>query len=147
LEAVENTFAVAEGGEQAVTLPMVPQPAAPAPVAAPLHSEPPSSPVQVKLAIVSMGIGAAGLITGTVAGILTLSKHSSLAGTCPGGICPAGDKGEVSSYTTVADLSTVAFIVGGVGAALGVTLLFTAPKARELGAYVGPGSIGVIGTF
>jgi hypothetical protein len=99
------------------------------------------------LTFASFGLGAAGLITGSVAGIWVLTKHSSLSSSCQNDVCPSADAGDVSTYRTLANVSTAAFIVAGVGAAAGVTLLLTEPKAKTLGAYLGPASAGVIGTF
>jgi hypothetical protein len=102
---------------------------------------------RTKLGIVSLSIGAAGLITGGVAGILVLQKHSSLSTACYPDGCPVSESGDISSYHTLATLSTVGFIVGGVGAVAGLTLILTAPKASPVTAYVGPLSAGVAGTF
>jgi hypothetical protein len=74
----------------------------------------------VKVAVASFGLGAVGLITGSVAGALVLAKHSSLnGGPCSDGKCPASESGEVSSYRTLANVSSAAFVVAGVGAAAG----------------------------
>jgi hypothetical protein len=146
----ESTFVVVEGAEQTVTMQLDPLPGTAVAVA-------PSSEVQTehttgmsaraKVGIVSLSIGAAGLITGGVAGILVLQKHSSLSTACYPDGCPASESGDISSYHTLATLSTVGFIVGGVGAVAGLTLILTAPKASPVTAYVGPLSAGVSGTF
>lgn len=145
--AAEQTFVVAEGGEQSVTLSMDPLPSdAPLPVAT--AAEPGAgTPLRTELALVSFGIGAAGLITGSVAGILVLTKHSSLSGECAHG-CPGSDSSQLYTYRTLANLSTAAMIVAGVGAAAGVTLLLTGDSnGKPVSAYVGPTSAGVMGTF
>jgi hypothetical protein len=142
----ERMFDVAEGGEQSVTLSMEPLPAAPAAVV--MTSVPETvMPVRTKLAIASLGLGAAGLITGSVAGILVLTKHATLSRECTNG-CPLDDSSELYTYRTLANLSTGAMIVAGVGAAAGVTLLLTGDRgAKPVSAYVGPMSAGVVGTF
>jgi hypothetical protein len=113
---------------------------------------------------VAFGIGGAGLITGAITGGLAMGKHSDLAnsGHCVGMACDDTQQSNLSSYHTVATISTVGFIVGGVGVAAGVVLLLTQPKAETVGGapsphvslqvtpvvgVVGPGSIGAIGTF
>jgi hypothetical protein len=142
------TFTIVEGGEQDVTLSMKPLPSEPTPSVAATPQPGFFAPLQVKLAMASFGLGAAGLITGSVTGALVLAKHSSLnGGPCSDGKCPASEGGEVSAYRTLANVSTAAFVVAGVGAALGVTLLFTEPKTKTVGVFVGPTSAGVIGTF
>ena len=145
-EVAESAFDVAEGGEQTVTLSMNPLPEAPTPVVA--VQQPPGvfAPLPMKLAVASFGLGAVGLITGSVAGILVLSKHSSLSASCANG-CPLGDSGELYSYRTLANVSTAAMVVAGVGAVAGVTLVLTDPKPKALSAYLGPMSAGVLGTF
>jgi hypothetical protein len=142
----ERTFDVGEGAEQAVTLSLEALPAAPPPI---VMGPPPETamPLRAKLAIASFSIGAAGLITGGVAGILVLTKHASLSGECARG-CPLTDSSELYTYRTLANLSTGALIVAGVGAATGVTLLLTGnTSSKPVSAYVGPTSVGVIGTF
>jgi hypothetical protein len=105
---------------------------------------------------VAFGIGGAGLILGGVTGGLALGAHSTLAGECPATNCPSSAQNDLNSYHAYATLSTVGFIVGGVGAVAGVVLLLTAPKGEspppaQAGLRVvpvlGPGSIGAVGQF
>jgi len=100
---------------------------------------------------VAVGIGAAGLITGAVTGILVLS-NSGLRRDCQNGVCdPAKvDSSKVSTYNLMRNLSTAGLIVGGVGAAVGVTLLLWTPKRESeprMALWLGPGSAGVKGAF
>ena len=100
---------------------------------------------------VAAGVGAAGLLTGAVTGIVVLSD-SGLRSNCPNGVCnPAKvDSGSLSTYNSLRNLSTVGFIVGGVGAVVGVTLLLWAPKREadpQMAFWLGPGSAGVKGAF
>jgi hypothetical protein len=109
------------------------------------------------LPFVGFGVGAAGLILGGVTGALALSDHSKLAGECSAGSCDQSHKSDVDSYHTVATLSTVGFIAGGVGAAAGAILLILQPKPVSVqpsgatGLHVtpllGPTSFGASGTF
>jgi hypothetical protein len=104
---------------------------------------------------IAFGVGGAGLILGGITGALALSKHSSLSGPCGSGTCPSNESSDLSSYHTLGTLSTVGFIVAGVGAAAGVTLLLVQPKADSSPAatgvrvtpVVGLGSLGALGTF
>lgn len=103
---------------------------------------------------VAFGVGGVGLGLGAVTGILALGKHSDLSKACPSGSCGPDQQSNLSSYHTLGTLSTVGFIVAGVGAAAGVTLLLLQPKAEGAPAasararlVVGPGSIGAVGTF
>ncbi len=116
---------------------------------------------------VAFGVGAAGLGLGAITGFMAMSQHSTLANECHGSVCGEENSGDLSSYHTVAALSTVGFVVGGVGIAGGVILLLTQPKGESSAPapaaspsppsppqtglrvvpVVGPGSIGVVGSF
>jgi hypothetical protein len=105
---------------------------------------------------VALGVGAAGLIVGGITGLLALGKHGDLSNACQNGNCTADKQSDVDSYHTMGTISTVGFIVGGVGIAGGIVLLLTAPKAQaaptplgrpRVSPYIGLGSIGAQGTF
>ncbi|HEX3769437.1 MAG TPA: hypothetical protein VHV30_01170 [Polyangiaceae bacterium] len=102
---------------------------------------------------IAWGVGGAGLVLGVVTGVVAMSKHSSLKDECPGGTCPAGTpQDDLSSYHTMGTLSTVGFIVAGVGAAAGVALFVTEPKSTpttglQVVPTLGLGTIGAHGTF
>jgi hypothetical protein len=101
----------------------------------------------------------AGVLIGTVTGIVALSKASSLKGVCNGSSCPPSSQNELDAANTFATTSTVSFVVGGVAAAVGIAALLigTSPaspppsSAAKRGAWispwVGPGAAGVRGAF
>lgn len=116
------------------------------------------------------GLAGAGLIAGSVTGLMAMSKANDIKGQCihGGTVCPPSVDGDLSSAKTMANISTVSFIVAGVGAALGVTGFFVgggSPEARPADApapdaapdpkesrlrvvpWVGLGSAGVTGSF
>jgi hypothetical protein len=146
-KAAEMKFTVLEGGSatENVTLEKdtsaVAAAPAPAPGGAPATgpgAAPPGAlattggeaPAPAKKSIlpwVAFGVGGAGLLLGGITGIVALGDHSTLADKCKNG-CPADQKGTLDSYHTMGLLSTVGFIVAGVGAAAGVVLLVTQPK-------------------
>jgi hypothetical protein len=117
------------------------------------------------LAIVAFGVGGAGLVLGSVTGLMALGKHSDLNDACKSGTCPADKQADVDSYKTMGTLSTVGFIVAGVGAAAGAVLLLTsgsgkvetgdrgkgryatAKTAPSVVPYLGIGGGGVVGRF
>jgi len=172
----EQTFQVAEGGSAEAKLKMdkagdvaiapVPPPGgAPAPGA---PTEPPpeggSKGGSTKtLALVAFGVGGAGLVVGSITGLLALGKAGDLKDKCPDGSCPATEQSNVDSYKTMGTISTIGFIVAGVGGIAGAVLLFTSPKetasvARSRFAtvptkgvtmtpYLGVTSAGVSGSF
>jgi hypothetical protein len=118
------------------------------------------------------GLAAVGAIAGTVTGIMSMSKTSSIknSSACSGNVCNPSEDGDISSAKTLATISTVSFITAGVGAAVGVIGLFVgggssgepsaapsqAPDAPadqssrlrlHVAPWIGLGSAGVSGTF
>ncbi len=102
-------------------------------------------------------VGGAGLVLGSVAGVLAIDKHEKLNGQCLSGVCGPKQQKELDTYHLYGTLSTVGFIAAGVGGAVGGLLLFINPKQEEADTiavaratwspYVGVGSAGVEGTF
>jgi hypothetical protein len=89
------------------------------------------------------GVGVAGLAVGAVTGALVLEQKGIVEDECVNKLCSAagiqaGDDGK--RWSTI---STVAFTVGVVGVAAGVTLILTAKDGSEtarVGVRTGPGS-------
>jgi hypothetical protein len=74
----------------------------------------------------TLGVGGAGLVLGTILGVVATADKSSISSACgPSKVCPPSEQGALSSAKTVANLSTVSFVVGGVGVVLGGTLILT----------------------
>jgi len=162
----ELKFTVPEGGsvmaplslERDLTAPVaagtpVTAPVGPAPgtaAAADMSAPQPSSTRKI-LPWIGFGVGAAGLVLGGVTGIVAISEHSTLSGECKGG-CGPNQQNDLSGYHTMGTLSTVGFIIAGVGAAAGVVLLVTEPKSApttglQVTPVIGLGSLGATGTF
>jgi hypothetical protein len=100
---------------------------------------------------VAFGVGGAGLVLGAITGGIALGDHSSLSNKCGGG-CPASAQGDLDSYHLMGTLSTVGFIVAGVGAATGAVLLLVQPKETTASGFhvapaIGLGSVGAVGSF
>ncbi len=126
-----------------------------APVA---HAAPkPVSP----LVYVGLGVAGAGVVVGTVTGIVSMSQTSSLQDDCPDDLCPADKEGEVDRATALGHVSTGSFVVAGLGTAVGLIALL-APAEDEAMApgpvepvqsavtvrpVLGVGAAGVRGTF
>ena len=165
-QQVTEEVTLAEGESKTVVLRVT----APAPVEQPAVAEPAPAPapapattapadtgtedgsMQRTLGWVGLGVGGVGLVFGTVTGIMALSKKSALEdGGCVDGACYADQADDVDSYNSMRTLSTVGFVIGGVGAAAGAVLLLTAPEEKEAGptlsAWLGVGSAGVKGSF
>jgi hypothetical protein len=152
----EKTMTFAEGQSANVSLELEQAPSdAAAPVAAPQAPEapPPSGSGRKTVAFVALGIGGAGLVVGGVTGVIAMSKHTQLKQACDNGVCDPETQGAaLDSYHLVGNISTAAFIVGGVGVAAGAVLLLTQPKesaptAATWSPFIGVGSAGVRGTF
>lgn len=113
----------------------LPESAAPPPVAAvpapsmPSHASTPSDHPKKKfpvLAVAGFAVGAVGIAVGSVTGLMSISKTSSLKDECPNDQCPASTfdsdqfQSDKSSAATLGTVSTIAFIVGGAGIAVGI---------------------------
>jgi hypothetical protein len=94
-----------------------------------------------------------GLIAGAVTGGLAFSDASTAKSDCTSTGCTAqGHTNALSEHSTaqtVGNVSTIAFVVGGVAVAAGVTLWLTAPsgdKAHAVGLtpLVAPGAGGAL---
>jgi hypothetical protein len=150
----DTKFTVAEAGnaEAKLTLEKAPD----APVAGGVGGDAPKGSSNKTLAVVAFGVGGAGLLVGAITGFIALGKHSDLNDACPGGTCANDKQSDVDSYKTMGTISTVGFIVAGVGAAAGAVLWFTAPKETAqngsshwatVSPYLGVGNAGVAGRF
>lgn len=137
----KTSVTLGEGGAQQLALQLDKDPnalapaatAAAAPVAAPT-SVPPADASPKKnntLAYVALGVGGAGLLVGTITGLVALSKKSDLD--CQGKACPSSQQDALDSATTMATVSTVSFSVGLVGVGVGVVLLLTGNSASKAG--------------
>ena len=164
-------FTVAEGSTATATLKMEKLPSgAEGPGAAGGGStEPADKKSNTTLALVAFGVGGAGLVVGSITGLIALGKSGDLKDACGPNkdACPAASQSDIDSYKTMGTISTVGFIVAGVGGAAGVILLLTSPKTstgsaggsryatvpvkRESGLsmtpYFGGASAGVSGSF
>ena len=99
----------------------------------------------------AVGVGAVGLLAGVATGIDVMAS-SGLRSNCPSQTCNPSKvgSGSVNRYNLTRDLSTAGFIVGGVGTAVGVTLLSWTPKQEweaGMALWLGPSSVGVDGVF
>jgi hypothetical protein len=146
-----KTVIVAEGATEPVTL----DGASPGPVKAPLMTAQPQTDVSKPLMYGGFGLAGAGLVLGTVAGIVTLSKRGDLNAICQGTRCPPATQANVlaiqSSAKSWATVSTVSFIAAGVGAGVGVVGLLLRPKHAEgapgVALGIGFGSATLTGRF
>jgi hypothetical protein len=107
------------------------------------------------LAIVAAGVGVVGLGVGIGYGLESMSKHDQAHNICPDPMCPDVNGVNLwSDATSAGTVSTVAFIVGGVGLAAGAVLWFTATPASSsvdeqptTQVVLGPGTLQLRGTW
>lgn len=78
-------------------------------------------------ALFTGGVGLAGLVLGTVSGVIVLQKKAIVQDHCNGLVCDAEGKAAADSASLPGALSTVGFGLGGVGIATGLLLWLTEP--------------------
>lgn len=134
----ETTLALAAGESKEVSLAVL-EPAVAKPVVAPppvgATSEPPpvSEPSKMSpLVPIGAGVLAVGAIVGTVFGAQALSKNADLDKECTlaNGRCPQGAQQTIDDGKAAGNLSTVGFVVAGVGAGILIYGL-VAPKRTK----------------
>jgi hypothetical protein len=101
--------------------------ARPEPVLPAAESPVPGSETRT-LALAAGGLGAVGVVVGSIFGLMTISKWNSAQRQC-GSACPTDSpaRQEQADAATDGAGSTVAFLVGAAGLATGAVLWFTAP--------------------
>lgn len=80
------------------------------------------------LTITAFALGGAGLVVGSVAGVMAISLHGKLATHCTNRVCNPPDKAELDRFHTVGAISTIGFVAGGVTAGAGIVLLLVRPQ-------------------
>jgi len=105
-------------------------------------------------AYVAGGVGAAGLVSFGVFGLMSNAAYSDLESGCSGTSCPSNLRGTRDDGSTYQTLANVSLGVGLVGLGVGAWLYLTSspserPPATESGTEVavGPGSVYVNGRF
>lgn len=95
---------------------------------------------QKKIALVTGGLGIVGVGLGTVFGLIAMGKKSDAQNECPNQCTTPDGVSKWNDAATAGNVSTVAFIVGGVALAGAAVLWFTAPRGKT---QVGLGPQGV----
>jgi hypothetical protein len=144
----------AEGTAQATVPP--PGPATDAPVA---ETPAPRKTSHAPDALTYAGgaVAGAGLVVGVVTGVMSWSQTSSLSSACPGHACPPASYAAYDSANSLATISTISFVAGGVGACLAVISLVVgheeksepAPTSAQVrvSPWIGAGAAGLRGSF
>lgn len=94
---------------------------------------------------ITAGVGGALILGGVVTGLMAKSKDSASKDGCIGTICPASNKSDHDSAKSLAGISTVLFIGGGLAAAAGATLIVVGgPKDKAARLQLTPTAAGVV---
>jgi len=120
-------------------------------------------PWRKPVTIGAFALGGAGIVLGSVTGILAMTKHNQLATDCPGRRCGPDYEGDLKAFHTFTTVATIGFVTGGVAAGAGVVLLLVKPQSLvqqpdtdqgepkrtsfSWSPFVGIGAAGVEGTF
>ena len=102
------------------------------------------------------GLAVAGLAVGGITGAITLSKAGTVKTQCENGICDPAAKADLDSAGSLATISTIGFAAAGAGLVCGVVGLLLPRTStetalhsteRRAAVWIGPGSMGVRGSF
>jgi hypothetical protein len=119
------------------------------------------------LSITGITVGVAGILVGSITGIVSISKANAAKavpanqGGCVGDACGPATHSDIDTSVAMGNVSTAAFIVGGAGLALGVTSVILQARGRRaredarasdastvvLSPWLGPLGGGVSGSF
>ena len=92
--------------------------------------DPPSRAVPPALVYTSLGLGAAGILVGSITGVVSLNSVAAAKKLCAAdGACPPAAQPDLDRSLTMANISNVAFGAGIVFAGLGVVGLVLTPRA------------------
>jgi hypothetical protein len=114
------------------------------------------APISRTWMYVAGGVGAAGLTTGIIAGLVALGKKGTIEDNCPERVCNAEGREAVDAGQSAALVSTIGFGVGvaGAGAAVALFMLSRPAPSHEtarvqpiLAASENGASVGVRGAF
>ena len=104
-----------------------------------------------------VGVAAVGVITGTVTGLMSMSKKSALQSECKNDVCGPSSYSDYNAANTFAGVSTVGFVAAGVGGVVAIVTIAighrapgpaTAPATGvSIMPSIGLGTAGVSGTF
>jgi hypothetical protein len=156
---------IAEGARVNVSLQLAPSAAAtsatarpPAPAARaddpalhPVAELPTQRHAPVALWLTLAGAGA-GLVVGSVTGVMAIQTREPVAPNCPGNVCDPKYAHEVNRLNTLRTVSSISFIASGVGLGAAGVLWLTSPRPEQPArAYVRPkvglGQISLEGAF
>ena len=100
-------------------------------------------------ALVAGGVGVVGVGVGTIFGLSSMSKNSDATAKCPGACSDQAGVDLWNDARSAGNISTIGFVVGGVGLATGAILWFTAKPSRTtaIRTDIGPGTVQIRGSW
>jgi hypothetical protein len=125
------------GSPAGAVTPPPPAPPPPAPVASGMGT-------QKVLALVAGGLGIAGVGVGSAFGLVAMSKKNDAQNACPAACATPDGVDKWKDAESTGNVSTIAFVAGGVLAAAGVVLWLTAPSGDAASTGVGLTPRGVL---
>lgn len=149
----EESVDVAEGDTKVLTILLTELPPEKPAAPPPAPPEEGSGSARQTWGWISLGVGGAGLVFGTVMGLSARSTRQELSQSCPNDVCSSADRDLYDEGQQKANLATAGFVVAGVGIGLGSVLLLTGgdadeqPARAEVTPVVGLGQLGVRGRF
>lgn len=106
------------------------------------------------LAIVGFSIGGAGLLLGSITGLVAIGQTSDIEDRCDGGACSPAEQDDIDAANTMANVSNVSFALGLAGIGVGVVALLLdddAPGSTSsrpaIEPVIGLGAAGTRGRF
>ena len=110
-----------------------PAPVQPAPALAPPPPEEPKSGSTLRtVGFVTAGVGAAALIGGVITGVLARSAESDATGACNADkVCPTSAESDFDSASSLATVTNVLLVSGGVLASAGVGMILFGGGGKE----------------
>jgi hypothetical protein len=161
LAPAESSVSLAQGGQGEVTLVLeaIAPAQPPPPPQPPITEQEPAGKPNLVPAYIGFGVGAVGIGLGTYFGLSAMSTKSDLDDRCRDGACPTGSQSDIDAMNRDANIATVGFAVGVLGAGAGLYFLLTAeeptseqarqhcPDAPCVRPLIGLGHLGMEGTF
>jgi len=145
--AWERTIHLAERDRARVEVPALVNAPAPGEVpAAHAITTTPSASSRPPWLPIAAAVGAAGLVTGIVAGSMALADKSTIDSDCPGHVCNSEGRSAVNAGQSAALVSTIGFALGLAGGATAGILWLTSPHPTVVGFDRGAG-LGFAGAF
>jgi hypothetical protein len=103
---------------------------------------------------VAYGVGAAGVVAGSVFGLLAIDQDNALNDACSGGhVCPKANSDDIARLDVYTWGANIGWIVGGVGAGVGTYFLITGGAEKKTTASpsarigIAPGAMVLRGAF